>query len=230
MPKTIRPPNFVVPRMALMTWAFAAEEDTARTNLKVVRFEKTLDGPGKTQAVTLHAIATDGHRLIHVWWDGTPEDILDEGMELEASAVDLFLKELNGDKGSVFGRGKKFEYRICSEKDSYALVAERDDGTQEAWVEAGDIKHSRGDYPQWRTVMPKWAEGKSPHPMCFGVNLDLLMDYHRFLKEFGFGNGVRISYQAVTEQGAMLVLPQETGYASSPEEANVEYVLMPMRL
>jgi hypothetical protein len=234
MPKiTNRPPNFVVPRMALMAWVFAEDKKckaTTRPEYRTIRFEKTVEGPRKAQSTIIHSVATNSHHLIHVWWEAKPGDILDDGIEIEAEAVDLFLTELSKGGCPIFGRGKGYRYRLCTEKNSYALVAEHTvTGAQEAWVEAGDINHGRGSYPNWRVVVPKWAEGNGPHPICFAVNFSYVLDFYRLLEEFKFGTGMMISYEKIKEYGQMLIRP-EAQDVETDKEADVEYVLMPKKL
>lgn len=227
-----------------MTWAFAYEgpkpdkhQYEERTNLQTVHFESSIEGPRKGGVPKLHAISTDGHRLIHVWWNATPDDVLDEPFEIEAPAVDLFLKDLNGEKGSVFGRGKGHEFRIRTEKEGYVIIAEQE-GEPVAWVEAGSIEHNRLLFPAWKQVVPKWEEGEVKFPMTFGVDFDYVLDFHRFLKEFGHGTQMKICCPNVDSMGAMIFAPTtpseeeefEVDFLLLDQATAVEYILMPVQL
>jgi hypothetical protein len=220
MPKQNRPPDFWVPRAALMTWMFAYDpkpskgQHEIRDNLKTIRFESSVEGPRKDEVRKLHAIATNGHRLIHCWWDSRPKDILDSPFEVESEAVDFFLKNLSSDENdekskkgaSILGRGRDHEFRIRTEAGNYIIAAEKDSAAV-AWVDVGPIKHTRIAFPTWRPTVPKWQEGEVKYPMTFGVDFDYVVDFHRYLKEFGHGTTMKICYPDVSCAGPILFAP-----------------------
>ena len=245
MPKSkVRPPDFKVPRAALMTWAFAHKGPNSdkyqyeiRENLQTVHFESSIEGARKDGIRKLHALATDGHRLLHVWWTALPTDVLEEGFEIEASAVDLFLRDLNQEKGSVLSRGKGHDFRIRTEGPNYVIIAE-DDDQPVAWVEAGLIEHNRLPFPEWRKVVPKWKEGETKYPTTLGVDFEYVIDFHRFLKEFGHGTQMKICCPSVETESAMIFAPTvpseegefEVDFLLLDQATAVEYILMPVKL
>jgi hypothetical protein len=260
MPKQNRPPRFNVPRAALMTWVFAYDpkpskgQTEVRDNLKTIHFESSVEGPRKDEVRILHAVATDGHRLIHCWWNALPKDILDEPFEIESEAVDFFLKNLNeGDdnedsgklkkgasmKGNpILGRGRDHQFRIQTEDGNYIIAAEKNSAAV-AWLDVGLIKHTRMAFPIWRPIVPKWQEGDVKYPMTFGVDFEYVMDFHRYLKEFGHGTTMKISYPDVSCSGPILFAPTRPSEDDPTVDVNfflldqataVEYILMPVQL
>ena len=60
---------FTIPRAALALWYFTEGADGNRKNLQHIHIEPEVTHVGKSKHIRAHAVATDGHRLMHVWWE-----------------------------------------------------------------------------------------------------------------------------------------------------------------
>lgn len=235
MSKTNRLPNFVVPRSAIMSWMFSCKPESRedRPALRAIHFESQMEGPRKDKAMSIHAVATNGHHLIHLWWQAQPTDILDGEVDILSEDVSTLLAELNKGKGSPLAQGRDYGFRIQTDDDNYVLVASKK-GEEPLWMDVGAIDHNRGSFPLWRDVLPKLEGEKGP--ACFGVDLEYVMTFHKFLKEFGHGTQMKVSCSSLLKAGPLLFAPLSSGEDESydvefllmDQETAVEYVLMPV--
>jgi hypothetical protein len=215
-----RSANFEVPRAALMAWPFAFSEPT-RPNLNKVHFESSTEGVGKDSTRLLHSVATDGNRLLHVWWEAQKEDILDIPFEVSSDAIGEFFDQVEDTKGgNRFTKGSDRRYRIGVAGEQYILSIQND----ETAMEIGPIVPDWTSYPIWRDCMPKRATN-GPVEHVFSLNLQLIEDLQRYLKEFNEGcSQVRLSYNSTKKEGPVSFIPLWRD--TSPGHLEVEYTLL----
>jgi hypothetical protein len=230
--------SFTIPRAALALWYFAEAADGNRKNLQHIHIELEVTHVGKTKHVKAHAVATDGHRLMHVWWEPKKGERFAEKVWLNAVAVERHLKEATGGKGgSIFARGRDFEYTVIDQGEKFVLV----DSSGRSSV-AFVIPEEEWDYPRWRDVMPRRDDNDSNIPQIYGVDLNYVDDLRKYLEEFNGKSwngslGIKINYTN-PPMGPMLLIPYkeegtevEIEYAlRMGKGASMEYIVMPMRV
>ena len=221
-PKKIRT-NIAVPRSALMTWTLAGI-DPEKPKFQQIHFECDVEN----HPSTIHAVASDGNRLIHVWWPMKEDDVFERPFEIQTSAIELLFQTISPEK-PVLSQGEDVSsYRILVETNQYLVGS---DELESGFVEAGSTRISELVYPDWRSVMPVRAQvAKQTGPAEFGVDLKLIYDFYHYLKEFAPDALVKVNYASPGELGPMLFIPYDSaGEFQVMGDLSVEYVLMPCR-
>jgi hypothetical protein len=233
MVKSPKLPNFEVPREALMTWPFAkiGGPDLGLAN---IRFEmQNSGGPGKTSVLQIHAVASDGTHMIHVWWEPEPTDVLPAPIEIEADAVKFLLGQISKG-GSRFAQGKDRKYRMTSHEGRYILSTDKEEAT-----DAGPVfKEGVTRLSKWRDVIPKRSSDSVKHSAEWGLDLAHLTDFTGFLKEFSEDQAkVKLYYADVDCLGPVLFVPtydepggQEIEYVLMGKKLSADFILMPCRI
>jgi hypothetical protein len=213
--------DFEVPRTALEAYRFAGMDD-ARENLHSIHFEA--DSLGKSKVLTIHAVTTDGHRMLHVSWVAGDKDVLHGSIDVSASEVRDFLK--------YAGKAKKGEeppkFRI--RRDGHR----HDDKKVPEYILSTDKRKSTAvsmdkvtEYPQWRQIIPRIHEGQNSFSQKFGINIEYLIEFGRYLNVCGFGYSAMVHYSDEQALGPIRFVPGGVPPEGAPVE--VEYVLMPVR-
>jgi DNA polymerase III sliding clamp (beta) subunit (PCNA family) len=211
--KKKKPTSFEVPRSALEIWRFAGDEDS-RSHLHPIHFESEKIG----KSVTVHALATDGHRLIHTSWTAKEDDHIEDHVDVSSSAVRDFLKYV--------GRAKKSYtpiFRINEEGSEHVL------GTDRGHVaKVGFTFPDSARFPDWRHVIPKPLSGTNRFPQRFGVNLAYLVDFGKYLHVCGSTQNVIFHYASEKALDPIRLEPAGLGDEINAK-VEVEYILMPVR-
>lgn len=216
MPK-IAEPRFVMPRAALETYRFAGN-DKARINLKYIHFEAEKT-PGKGKVTTFHAVTTDGHRMMHVWWYGTGKDKLPAPINVEAEAAEFLLKSVKKEKVT----DPPIKFTLSVDDGDIMLMSDTEVGTKDGvYSECLDV-----GYPDWRQVIPTPQSGKMEVSHEIGMDLSYLRDLDKFQWACGYDNpGVVLHYHDKEALAPTLWKPM--GMAKD-QDTEFEYILMPMR-
>lgn len=225
--------HFKVPRAALALWYFTGTDDN-RHNIQNILIEPEVTTVGKVKHIKAHAVATDGHRLLHVWWNPSKGEKFAPKTLLNRTAVERHLKE-GAKGGSIFARGKGLEFSI-SEVGHQTLLK---NSAGHSSVVFDSVKTPDVQFPEWRQVIPKRDDSDSATPQTYGMNIHYLDDFRKYLVEFvksEAGPGVKFNY-VNPPFGPMILIPAyhdgdvEIEYALKMERgASAEYIVMPMRV
>jgi len=213
---TTKKVNFTVPRAALEAWRFATPPRSKHLMVyPIIHFE--LDASTNI----LHALSTDGHRVIHVWWPASKEDVLPTTINLSAEAVGYFLKKVGrvriGEDARYF-RIKRDGFRFDSNDFPEYSLSEK-----EVKVAVG-ISETR-TFPLWRQIIPSKTSGRQECSTKFSLNLLYLVDLCKYFKACGTEPLGTVHYTDRKGLSPILIEP-----AAKVKGVDIEYVQMPLKL
>jgi DNA polymerase III sliding clamp (beta) subunit (PCNA family) len=231
--------KLTVPRAALELHKFKSGDDN-RHNLAYIQF--------KPRGSTIDSVVTDGHRLAKFTWVvNEKEDYPKGAFCLLAATVEEFLSActtVETDKMKEAKKAKKTYKRLKKEEFVFTLSCTKkgyrlnSNNGVEAQFEPEAI-----EFPQWEQLIPRYDRGlKRLYPkrvikdgkkdgveghvdvqLHFGVNLQYLLDFGKYLWSISGFHGVTM-FPSEDGLGPIVLEP-----AQQPEEGEALYLVMPMR-
>jgi len=232
--------HFRVPRAVLEIYRFTtADKDRPNLNQILLEPEKI----GKSNVTIVHAVATDGHRMLHASWELRKEDFLEEPICIYPPAVKDYLTK-------HVGKAKKTDYplefiikrngfRPADKKTPayYLTASNKMTVPVEVPVPIDEATGKKKDldvlkFPEWRRVLPKPLSSSSLVSTKFGINLDYLIDFGKYLKACGVMPSVIVNYNDESGTGPVCFEVMGIGNEINSEirEVNAEYIQMPVSL
>ena len=213
--------DFAVPRAVLEIWRFAGTDDN-RHNIHAIHFEP--ETVGKSKVTTIHAVTTDGHRMLHASWAAKEGDSINGIVNVSSEEVKEFLKYAGkikkGENPPTFrlrADGCRHDNKDLAE---YFLETDRRKSTP---VSMGE----QIEFPQWRHVLPRPpTDEMNEFSHKFGINIDYLIEFGRYLNTCDAGYAAVVHYSDKDALGPVRFTP---GGLIEEGAVDVEYVLMPVR-
>jgi hypothetical protein len=236
--------NISVPFAALDIFRFACGEGKKDHDvnaqggvhriLHFIEFKLSVKSPLSTERTrTVHAAATDGHRLAHYWWNlEAGEQFLGGPFYVDSREIKTFL--------SQFPTNRQFEldYQLVKAGPQIFLKTEG----QEAFVgSSGTLEYQYPDYP---TIFPKVPKvGATAHPVSLdGAYLEDLVRYKKNQNQYyrarrkvdpqvkwpgPDGLGLCIYFREPLPSEDKTILPAKITYETELLIGNIEFLLMP---
>lgn len=212
--------SFEIPEAVLGAYVFTdAALKPEKPALSHICIEYTK--PKGTKERTLHAVATDGYRLIHLSWIADPNNAIPEGiMLIPRHTAEEVLKTAHREHGK--GNKTVITYWMRQGGDEWRI-----------WTNIGTkslIPDTPSEYPNWRQVIPKRPKSGMAKqiPIEFGANWEYMNDFRKYLKKYSDHGGVKI-IMPVNKNLPILMIPVHVEYGHYSKAAKyaqkIEYYL-----